>query len=698
MKIPSSLHEGQGWRRVRQVALLLSTIVPAVGLIEVAPASASSGAATHLVVSTPALLASGNEITIKVTAETATNKVATTYTGTVEIASSDPQFIPVSPSTLTKGKGTFPSALLTPGTQTISATDTVNPSISGNSGPIRVVRPSATVVNVTGSPLANVTTSPETLTPAFDPIPSAENYVLACSAEAANKVTVTLTAASGGTISATGMTGATITLSETLMADQALVLQAPTAGGKKQSFWIRCLPPGFPTLQATIIKTPLAGWLLTGTDHYVMILTSTGTPVWWRATGQYTPANLQALQNNDLGWGLGFGGGNLIYNLNTGVTQKLNTNPHELQQLPDGDYLTMKAVIVSGVTLTGIGLGSNQRIDNCVVEEYNPELQLVWTWSSYTHISPDEAELWTYTAGAWDLYHCNSIAADPNSPDATNPNFIVSMRNTSAVYYVISPEAATDPGQVVWKLGGGAIPQGAADSTAKHYVVVDDPDDGFFAQHDARFEPTGDISVFDDGSPAQGSATCSHPARGVQFELHPTTSTATVAWQYVAPSGRCATYMGSFRRYNNGADNLIGWGIGTGDFISEVNKQGQPILTISSPQTSGNYRAIRVPYTAISSAQLRQDLGGIPPTVTGLTPSSGPKTGGTAVAITGSGFTQATHVTFGSTPASFTVNSDSSITATAPPAGKPGKVIVVVTNGAGSSPNTGAKRAFSYTK
>jgi hypothetical protein len=686
-------------RRVVGVAFaLVGAAGLAAGLAAVPTAAAASGPATHFVVSTPKALAVGNEVTIKVTAETATNKVASTYAGTVQIASSDPQFIPVSPSTLTKGRGAFQSALFTPGPQTISATDTVNSSISGSSGPIEVIRPSAVVVNVTGSPLASVTSSPEALTPPFNPAPSAENYVLACPTETGNNVTVTLSAASGGSITATGMSGQTVTLSKTLMADQALVLEAPISNGKKQFFWIRCLPPGFPNLQVTINSKPLAGWLLTGSDHYVMILTNTGTPVWWRGTGQYTPANLQVLQNDDLGWGWGFGGGNIIYNLDTGTTQRLSSNAHELQQLPDGDYLTMKAVITTGVTLTPIGLGSNQRIDNCVVEEFNPQLQLVWSWSSYTHISPNESELWTDTAGAWDVYHCNSIAADPNSPDPTNPNFIVSMRNTSAVYYVVNPEASTGAGQVVWKLGGDVPPAGAPDAGAQHYVVAGDADGGFFAQHDARIQPTGDVSLFDDGSPAQGSASCSHAARGVQFALHPATSTATVAWQYVAPSGRCATYMGSFRRYNNDSDNLIGWGIGTGDFISEVNKQGEPVLTISSPQSTGNYRAISVPFAALSNSQLRQDMGGVAPTVSGLAPSSGPKAGGTVVTVDGSGFTQATRVTFGTTPVSFAVNSDTSLTVTAPSAVKPGKVVVRVTNTAGTSPAKGAKRTFTYTK
>ena len=83
-----------------------------------------------------------------------------------------------------------------------------------------------------------------------------------------------------------------------------------------------------------------------------------------------------------------------------------------------------------------------------------------------------------------------------------------------------------------------------------------------------------------------------------------------------------------------------------------------------------------------------------PPVVTGLSQSGGPIAGGTNVTISGSGFTGATTVDFGSTPASsFTVNSDTSITATAP-AGS-GTVDVTVVTMAGTSAIASADQ-FTY--
>jgi alpha-tubulin suppressor-like RCC1 family protein len=86
-----------------------------------------------------------------------------------------------------------------------------------------------------------------------------------------------------------------------------------------------------------------------------------------------------------------------------------------------------------------------------------------------------------------------------------------------------------------------------------------------------------------------------------------------------------------------------------------------------------------------------------PPTVTKLAPTSGPVAGGTTVVISGTEFSGASAVSFGSTPAAkFTINSNTSITATAPVPSAAGKVNVTVTNVNGPSALT-TKDVFKYT-
>jgi hypothetical protein len=83
--------------------------------------------------------------------------------------------------------------------------------------------------------------------------------------------------------------------------------------------------------------------------------------------------------------------------------------------------------------------------------------------------------------------------------------------------------------------------------------------------------------------------------------------------------------------------------------------------------------------------------------VTGLSPATGAKTGGTVVTITGKYFTGATSVTFGGTAAtSFTVNSDTKITATAPAGPANATVDVAITTGGGVSYGSPTASADNY--
>jgi hypothetical protein len=83
-----------------------------------------------------------------------------------------------------------------------------------------------------------------------------------------------------------------------------------------------------------------------------------------------------------------------------------------------------------------------------------------------------------------------------------------------------------------------------------------------------------------------------------------------------------------------------------------------------------------------------------PPSISGISPGGGPEAGGTAVTVSGANLSGATAVKFGATNAtSFTVNSDTSLTAVSP--GGTGTVDVSVTTPRGTS-TAGASDRFTY--
>jgi hypothetical protein len=120
------------------------------------------------------------------------------------------------------------------------------------------------------------------------------------------------------------------------------------------------------------------------------------------------------------------------------------------------------------------------------------------------------------------------------------------------------------------------------------------------------------------------------------------------------------------------------------------------LVAQAPPQAAGTVDVIvTTPYGTSSAGSADQFAYVAPPTVASLSPTAGLTLGRTAVTITGSNFTGATVVWFGGAQAtSFTVNSDTSLTAVAP-AQAAGTVAVVVTTPYGTSATTPADQ-FTY--
>jgi hypothetical protein len=165
-----------------------------------------------------------------------------------------------------------------------------------------------------------------------------------------------------------------------------------------------------------------------------------------------------------------------------------------------------------------------------------------------------------------------------------------------------------------------------------------------------------------------------------------------------------------------GANSWV-WGVcaNWSNATSPIATSGQTIVDIERDTTNGDEAWTQsqsavtpssgtvVPISVTSPSALTQLVvieilaaTGTPPTVTGVSPTSGPAAGGTSVAITGTGFiVGASTVKFGAVTAStVTVNSATSITATSP-AGSAGTVDVTVTTAGGTSA-TSSSDQFTY--
>jgi hypothetical protein len=555
---------------------------------------------------------------------------------------------------------------------------------------------SSLTVSAQGAPISSIATSALALTPTF--APDITDYVLRCVA-GTNNVQVTL-ASSPGKMWINGVFSSNFVLNEALLENQALVIKwhGPSSPTPIQ-YWIRCLPHDFPQLAVSRPGNPFPGWYLTGnisassvSNSYAMILDNHGTPVWYRRSSGLNALNTTLLSGGRLAWMTQAAGGVAtdplgtyeVLNIHTLATTFIRapigpTDFHELEPMANGDLMYLSAILTPNIDMSGLGGSHSATLVDCLLEEVDPFGHRVWTWRASDHISVNESTHQLVPATirrqtVYDMFHCNSVDTDPVTGDV-----LLSMRHTDAVYRINK-----GTGMVTWKLGGKPFNSDGAQILA----IVSDPDPGaFHTQHDARFEPGGDVSLYDDQSSKPALA-----ARGIEYHIDTVAGTATLDWSYSAPDGKNSAATGSFRRLDSGNDNVIGWGIKANQLFTEVDASGTLLMQVTFPNGEAAYRVNKLDITAIDHSRLR-NAAGLPrfvvnpvPRVTFVQPGTGPMTGGTVVSIYGSGFTGASGVFFGSTAASsFTVVNDSLIHATAP-VGTGTLAITVTAPGGTSSP------------
>ncbi len=475
--------------------------------------------------------------------------------------------------------------------------------------------------------LGSVSTSPLSLTPTFDL--AITDYVLRCQA-GTNAEQLTLTASSGGTITVRRISYATLTLAESLVENQALVIDYHSlANPVGTRYWIRCLPHDFPQLAVTQRTNPAPGWYLTGNINskngsgtYAMVLDSHGTPVWYRQGATPGIINVTLLNNGTLAWknfpvGPGFGwdpnGAYEDYNIQTQQTTWIKApvppmDLHELHPMANGDLMVLSTPLLAGVDLSPISLPSNSTIVDCVVQEMDPLGNLVWEWRASDHLNVTESvkpALNTVNAqSVYDIFHCNSV--DTN---ATSQLVLVSMRETDALFMIDKTTS-----KVVWKLGGTPSNR----DNAKILTITGDPDGAFHGQHDARIQPGGEISLYDDQSWNSAVA-----ARGVEYHLDLAAGTATLVWSFASPDGHNSPATGSFRRLLNGNDNIICWGAKPNTLFTEVDASGNVLLNVTFPNGELAYRVEKVGHNALN-LRLMRATAGLPPAL----PPASPATGG----------------------------------------------------------------------
>jgi hypothetical protein len=191
-------------------------------------------------------------------------------------------------------------------------------------------------------------------------------------------------------------------------------------------------------------------------------------------------------------------------------------------------------------------------------------------WHSLDHVPLSAAQVsdrYSSQSTPFDYFHINSVDVEQDG------DLLIDSRNTWAAYDV-------DPktGQVRWALGG------------KHSSFKMGPGTLTAFQHDARQQPDGTITFFDNGA----TPIVHRQSRAIELRLDMAQMTATLVRRYEHPKPLVAGSQGNLQALAGG-DWMIGWG--QAPYFSEVTASGELLFDAHLPPGYESYRAFRLPWS-----------------------------------------------------------------------------------------------------
>jgi len=223
---------------------------------------------------------------------------------------------------------------------------------------------------------------------------------------------------------------------------------------------------------------------------------------------------------------------------------------------------------VDPVALPGSHGGRGRVVGDSVLQEIDVRTGLVmWEWHALGHIplrdsyapSPPGRRPWYYA-------HVNSI--DPSHAG----QLLISARNTWTIY-----DLSLHTGAIVWRIGGRRSSFALGPGAAFHY------------QHDAAWQPGGEISVFDNGGAQETQS------RGLLLRPDPANRTVALVRQFTNPAQTLLSYsQGDLQRLAGG-----NWLMGYGGLpnLTEFDAAGHPIFGASLGPDVQSYRAYLQPWS-----------------------------------------------------------------------------------------------------
>jgi Arylsulfotransferase (ASST) len=222
--------------------------------------------------------------------------------------------------------------------------------------------------------------------------------------------------------------------------------------------------------------------------------------------------------------------------------------------------------------LSRVGGPKEGFVFDCIVQEVEIATgRVVFQWRSLDHVPVTESAQRAPAREAsaeepFDYFHANSVDIDRDG------NLLVSARNTSAIY-----KLSRRDGRIIWRLGG------------RNSDFRIDPRARFAWQHDARRQPDGTLSIFDNSAIPK----VAEHSRALMLKLDPAGKAASLVREYVHPVGLLSPHQGDVQRLPNG-HLFVGWG--GKPYVTEFDASGR-VLFDAHLAVGDSYRAYRLDWT-----------------------------------------------------------------------------------------------------
>jgi len=230
------------------------------------------------------------------------------------------------------------------------------------------------------------------------------------------------------------------------------------------------------------------------------------------------------------------------------------------------DTALLTSYVITGADLSSFGGSRKGTIQDAIFQEIDlASGRVLLEWHSLGHIPLQES--YAPVEANWDFFHINSVDLDGDG------NLLVSSRSTHTVYKL------DRSGAILWRLGG------------KNSDFNMTSGSNFAWQHDARRQPDGTLTIFDNGA----TPAVEKLSRGLILDVDEQAMTATLLRQYTHPKILSGS-QGSMQLLPNG-NVFIGWG--EVPRVSEFERSGQLVFDAVLGKQYQSYRAFRLPWSGL---------------------------------------------------------------------------------------------------